>query len=165
MASLVSKCVRALLEKKWTIAFVESASAGKMCYAFATVPDSGQIVLGGMVCYHQCMKEESLGIPHDLIERHTAESAEVTRAMATHFRQRTPSDVVVALTGLTTPGGSETPEKPVGTIFIHILVKEMPIARRFEFKGTPDAIVDQAIEAAASMVLEALSHREPASVH
>lgn len=35
-------CRRALAQKRLKIAFVESASAGKMSYEFSTVPDSGE---------------------------------------------------------------------------------------------------------------------------
>lgn len=45
-------------------------------------------------------------------------------------------DIQVAVTGLTMPGGSETQEKPVGTMFIHALIKGKPVAVREVFKGT-----------------------------
>lgn len=149
----VSACCEALIEKQWTITFVESASAGKMSYEFSTVRESGKILIGGMVCYNSCMKEEVLGIPHELIETYTAESAEVTKAMANNFCKFTGADVCVALTGLTTPGGSETPQKPVGTIFVHIILPEKQIARRFYFTGEPEEILDQAIDETASLLL------------
>lgn len=153
----VSECCKALIAKGWTISFVESASAGKMSYEFSTVPDSGKILLGGMVCYHSCMKEDVLGVPHELIETHTAESAEVTEAMANNFYKYAKSDVCVALTGLTTPGGSETPQKPVGTIFIHIVFPEKQIAKRFEFGGEPHQILNQAIDATAALILNEIN--------
>jgi nicotinamide-nucleotide amidase len=153
----VLECGKALAEKKWTITFVESASAGKMSYEFSTVPESGEILIGGMVCYNACMKEEVLEIPHGLIETFTAESAEVTKAMANNFCKFAEADVCVALTGLTTPGGSETPEKPVGTIFIHIVFPDKQIPKRFEFKGSPEEIVDQAIDEAALAILNEIT--------
>lgn len=149
----VLDCSKALVAKKMTIAFVESASAGKMSYEFSTVPDSGKILIGGIVCYNACMKESVLDIPHGLIEIFTPESAEVTQAMAVNFCKFAEADVCVALTGLTTPGGSETPEKPVGTIFIHIIMPGKHISKRFEFKGSPEDIVDQAINETASVIL------------
>jgi nicotinamide-nucleotide amidase len=149
----VLNCGKALAEKGWTITFVESASAGKMSYEFSTVPESGKILIGGMVCYNVCMKEETLDIPHSLIEDFTPESAEVTKAMANNFCKFAEADVCVALTGLTTPGGSETPEKPVGTIFIHIIFPDKQIPKRFEFKGSPEEIVNQAIDQTALAIL------------
>jgi len=153
----VIACSKALVEKQWSITFVESASAGKMSYEFSTVPDSGKILIGGMVCYNACMKEDALDIPHGLIETFTAESAEVTKAMANNFCKFAEADVCVALTGLTTAGGSETPEKPVGTIFIHIILPGKQIPLRFEFKGSPEEIVNQAIDKAASVILNEIT--------
>lgn len=157
----VIACSEALAEKNWTITFVESASAGKMSYEFSTVPDSGKILIGGMVCYNVCLKEDVLDIPHGLIEAFTAESAEVTKAMANNFCKFAEADVCVALTGLTTPGGSETMEKPVGTIFMHIIFPEKQIPLRCEFKGNAREIVDQAIDKAAAVILNEISHAVP----
>jgi nicotinamide-nucleotide amidase len=152
-SSKVVACVDALLKKHWTIAFVESASAGRLSYEFSRVINSGEIFLGGLVCYHTCVKEEILDIPGEFIKKYTAESAEVTAAMATAFRQYLKADVYVALTGLTSPGGSETPDKPVGTIFIHCIFPSREVAERFEFNGDAEAIVSQAIGAVAEIII------------
>lgn len=152
----VMACARMLADNGYKIAFVESASAGKMSYEFSTAPNSGDILLGGITCYDVSLKEDALGIPHGLIETFTAESAEVTKEMALSFCRQYPVDVCVALTGLTTPGGSETEEKPVGTIFIHAVLRGSELACRFEFKGSPEQIVDQAIDATAELLYERL---------
>ncbi|MDY0988416.1 CinA family protein [Flavobacterium sp. CFBP9031] len=149
----VTACCKALIEKNLTIAFAESASAGKMCYEFSTVFNSGRILIGGMVCYHSSMKEDLLHIPWGTIEQYSAESAEVTKLMAQNFYRYINSDICVGLTGLTTPGGSESESKPVGTIFIHIIFGEIQIAKRFEFKGNPEEIINQAIDVVADLIL------------
>jgi nicotinamide-nucleotide amidase len=150
----VKECCKALATKGWTIVFVESASAGKMSYEFSTVPNSGKILIGGMICYHTCMKESVLEIPRGLINTFTPESAEVTRAMANNFSKFVEANVCVALTGLTTAGGSESREKPVGTIFICIILPNKKIEKRFEFKGDAKSIVNQAINATALEILK-----------
>ncbi|OMQ10399.1 CinA family protein [[Flexibacter] sp. ATCC 35103] len=150
----VIECCRALIAKKLTITFVESASAGKLNYEFSTVIDSGKILIGGMVCYHTSMKEDLLLIPKGTIKKHSAESSIVTQLMAQNFYRFVSSDICVALTGLTTPGGSESPEKPVGTIFVHIIFPDKEIAKRFTFAGKPESIVDQVIDAVSELILE-----------
>ncbi|MBS7254219.1 CinA family protein [Flavobacterium branchiicola] len=150
----VITCCEALIEKNLTLSFVESASAGKMCYEFSTVFNSGRILIGGMVCYHVSMKEDLLQIPWGTIEKYTAESAVVTELMAQNFHRYSKSDICVALTGLTTPGGSESSSKPIGTIFIHIILPKKEIAKRYEFKGTPENIVDQAIDTVANLIMK-----------
>jgi len=141
----VTNCVKALLSRGWTIAFAESASAGLLSYEFSMAPNSGQILLGSLVCYHECLKKGLMKIPPELIDIYTAESGQVTHAMATQLKEIVDADVSVALTGLTTPGGSESPEKPVGTIFIHILFPGDERAERFEFKGAPNEILAEAL--------------------
>ncbi|MEO8239099.1 MAG: CinA family protein [Flavobacterium sp.] len=160
MSNKVIECSKAIVKKGWTITFVESASAGKMCYEFSRVPDSGKILIGGMVCYDANMKEEMLEIPPELIEIFTPESPEVTEAMAQNFCRIISADVCVAITGLTTPGGSETPEKPVGTIFLHIIFPHKQVAKRYEFKGNDEEIVTQAIDAVASLITSELVYFE-----
>ncbi|WP_281232963.1 CinA family protein [Flavobacterium gelatinilyticum] len=153
----VTACCEALIEKNLTIAFAESASAGKMCYEFSTVFNSGRILIGGMICYHSSMKEDLLLIPWGTIEQYTAESAEVTKLMAQNFSRYINSDICVALTGLTTPGGSESESKPVGTIFIHIIFEDKEIAKRYEFQGNAEEIINQAIDTAADLILKEVS--------
>ena len=110
---LVTKSSKLLAEKELTIAFAESATAGRLSYEFSLTPDSGKILKGGLVCYDACIKEDVLDIPRELIEKFTPESAEVTKELARRLHKVVPSaDVFIAVTGLTTPGGSETPEKP-----------------------------------------------------
>ncbi|MCD0464939.1 CinA family protein [Flavobacterium sp. ENC] len=148
----VIECCEALIEKKLTICFVESASAGKLSYEFSTVMNSGRILIGGLVCYHESMKEDLLLIPKGTIKQYTAESAIVTKFMAKNFHRFVTSDICVALTGLTTPGGSESPTKPVGTIFLYFIFPHKEMARRYEFKGTPEEIVRQAIDMVATVI-------------
>lgn len=156
----VIECSKAIVKKGWKITFVESASAGRMCYEFSRVPDSGKILIGGLVCYDADMKEDILEIPPELIEVFTPESAEVTKAMAHNFCRIIASDICVAITGLTTPGGSETPEKPVGTIFLYIIFPHKQLAKRYEFKGTAEEIVTQAIDTTASLIVNELVYFE-----
>lgn len=72
--------------------------------------------------------------------------------MAIALRGFIKSDIQVTVTGLTTPGGSESAQKPIETIFIHILIGESSIALRRVFGGSPEQIVLQAIDLAARSI-------------
>ena len=139
-----------------TIAFVESATAGRVCSEFSLTNDSGKNLVGGLVCYDASLKEDLLGIPTELIQRYTPESAEVTKALAEHLRKLMKADIYVAVTGLTTPGGSETSEKPVGTMFIHVCVKEQSIPFRKTFQGNAQQIILKTVDSAARLIIDAL---------
>jgi nicotinamide-nucleotide amidase len=158
---LIIESSRIVAEEKLTLAFAESATAGRLAYEFSLTPDSGKILKGGLVCYDACIKEDTLGIPHEFIEKYTPESAEVTRELAHNLYKVIPSaDIFVAVTGLTTPGGSETPEKPVGTMFIHALVKGRDCALREVFSGSAEEVVSATIKRVALLLIENLKKIE-----
>ncbi|MFC6095410.1 CinA family protein [Flavobacterium qiangtangense] len=151
----VKACAQAIAEKKWKIAFVESATAGRMCSEFSLTAHSGDILRGGISCYEVFIKEDILKVPHELIEKHTPESAEVTASLARNAAALFRCEIVVAVTGLTAPGGSETSDKPVGTMFLHIILPGSQIAHREIFTGIPEDIVLMAIDRTAELLIEA----------
>lgn len=153
-SEIITNCSKAIADKGWNIAFAESASAGKLCTEFSLTPYSGKVLRGGIVCYEVFVKQQVLQIPQNLIEEFTPESLEVTQALAERTGFIFNSDITVALTGLTTPGGSETPEKPVGTIFLHIITPLGAISHREVFPGDAQQIIQQAAERAAKLVLD-----------
>lgn len=136
-----------------TIAFAESATAGRLAAEFALAENSGKILIGGLVCYDARVKEDILGIPVSFIEKYTPESAEVTQKLAERMRKFMQADVHVAVTGLTTSGGSETPQKPVGTMFIHLIMKDKSVGVREVFDGTPEAIIMQTVDKVAELLI------------
>jgi nicotinamide-nucleotide amidase len=140
-SEIVIKCSKAIAAKGWNIAFAESATAGRMCAEFSMTKHSGDILLGGIVCYEAFVKTQILHVSQNLIDKCTPESAEVTQILAQHASKFFNSKITVAVTGLTTPGGSETKGKPVGTFFIYILTPDKKMKRREVFKGSPEKIV------------------------
>lgn len=156
-SEIVIKCSKAIADKGWNIAFAESATAGRLCAEFSMTKYSGPILRGGIVSYEVFVKEQLLHIPHATIEKYTPESAEVTQVMALQASKIFNSKITVAITGLTTPGGSETEEKPVGTMFIHILTPGEKIKHREVFNGSPDEIVLQTIDKTAELIFNSLT--------
>lgn len=152
-STIVMQCSQALSERQLTIAFVESATAGRLSSEFSMCPESGSILKGGLVCYDASLKESILHVPKDMLRRFTPESAEVTRELAERLQTFIPADVHVAVTGLTCPGGSETPEKPVGTMFVHLCTRRKSVAIREVFTGQPEDIVLQCIDRIAELIL------------
>lgn len=154
--ALVERCVSALVEHNQSIAFAESATAGRLASEFALAEQAGKCLLGGLVCYDACIKENVLNVPKAFIEQYTAESAEVTQAITQNLSQYFEADILVGITGLIAPGGSETPEKPVGTMFIHMMMNGKGIAHREVFSGLPEQIMLKTIERVAELVLAEL---------
>jgi nicotinamide-nucleotide amidase len=155
-SSLILESCKALADHNLTITFAESATAGSLCAAYAMAPESGKVLKGGIVCYDAVLKENLLRIPPGIIKKYTPESAEVTEQLSRKLKKLIEADIYVGITGLTTPGGSETPEKPVGTIFIHLIWKDKSIGVREVYRGKPEEIVSQTIDRVARMTLDLL---------
>lgn len=150
------RCCHLLKKKQMTIAFAESATAGRLSAEFALIPDCGEILKGGIVCYDACIKQDILGVPAELVEKYTPESAEVTEEMAHRLQPFIKADIYVAITGLIMPGGSEKPGKPVGTMFIHALIGRKSIPVREVFKGSPEDIMLQTVDRVAQLLSASL---------
>lgn len=155
-SDLLLKSSKILLNHELTIATAESATAGRLAAEISLIPDCGKTLKGGIVSYDACIKEDILGVSDELIRKYTPESAEVTKDMANKLQKLIKADIYIAITGLTMPGGSETSEKPVGTMFIHALIKGKSIPIREVFKGNAEEIVLQTINRVAQLIIDEL---------
>jgi len=154
----ILNCCALLAERKLKIAFTESATAGALSSAFAFTPYSGDILLGSIVCYDADEKHKILNVPKTLIDRYTPESAEVTSEMAKNAKKLfSKADVVIAVTGLTKAGGSESPSKPVGTMFIDLIFSDAHLQLRETFNGNTHEIVNQTIKKIADEIVKKLT--------
>lgn len=153
MEQRIADCARLLAKHKLAIAFVESATAGWLCSEFALTDESGQVLKGGITCYDATLKESLLGVPHEIIEQFTPESKEVTDELALRLGKLIPANVHVAVTGLTTPGGSETREKPVGTMFVSAVINGRLVSKRYVFDGSCETIIKKTIIVAAELLI------------
>lgn len=153
----IEECGRLLSAKGINIAFAESATAGRAAMEFSLCKDSGKFLRGGIVCYDACLKEELLHVSKELIEQYTPESAEVSYAIAIGMQQLMMADIHIGITGLTASGGSETAEKPVGTMFICGIFGEFKIFDHREvFTGSPEEIILQTVERTAALLIHYL---------
>jgi len=155
--SKIISCSKIVADLGLTISFAESATAGWLCSEFALTDESGKILKGGIACYDADLKVKLLGVSKGTIDRYTPESMEVTREMAYRLRELIPSDIQVTVTGLTTPGGSETSEKPVGTMFVFALISGKEACFRKVFQGSCEEIIHQTIQATADLLIRELS--------
>ena len=156
-SQLIKDCSQTLKDLGLTIAFAESATAGRLASEFSLTEYSGRVLKGGLVCYDAEVKTDVLGIDADFIKKYTAESKEVTEELAIRLKSLIRSDIQAAVTGLTTPGGSESPEKPVGTIFIHVVIRDRSVAVMEIFEGSPEQMVLLAIDLVAKTIINELN--------
>jgi nicotinamide-nucleotide amidase len=145
-------------ERGLTLATAESCTGGLVAARLTSVPGSSDVFRGGVVSYANEVKEDALGVPREILERHGAVSAEAAAAMAQGARERLGADVAVAVTGVAGPGGG-TEVKPVGLVFVHAAGPEGDKALRIELPGDREMIRGRATAAALHLVRRLLQSR------
>jgi nicotinamide-nucleotide amidase len=148
--------VKKLKKKQLTIAMAESVTCGLAAHKLSTLPGVSEILAGSIVCYTPEVKMGLLGVPQKLIKKYSCESAQVTKSLAENLCMLIKADLHAAVTGLASPGGSETKEKPVGTIFLSVCYKNKTHNKRFLFRGTPVKIRAKACDALYKMILKCI---------
>ena len=129
---IISREVNELLwEREKTVSTAESCTGGRIAEAIIAVPGASKYFKGGIICYVNEVKENLLGVSHELLEEKTAVCEEVAIAMVKGACKTLNTDYAVAATGIAGPGGG-TKEIPVGTIWLAV--------------GTPDNVVTFKIE-------------------
>jgi nicotinamide-nucleotide amidase len=78
-------------------------------------------------------------------------SEPVAQAMAEGIRATAGVDVGVGVTGIAGPGGG-SPDKPVGTVAVAVVMPEIVRSRVFRFVGDRQLVKFQASQAALDMV-------------
>lgn len=106
---------KALLERRKTVAFAESCTAGLAASTLAQVSGISAALLEGAVCYANASKVRACGVRQETLDAHGAVSAETARELAEGIRLRSGADFGLAITGIAGPAGG-TPGKPVGLV-------------------------------------------------
>ncbi len=122
---------RLLKQRGLTLSVAESCTGGMIGMLLTEIPGSSDYFLGGVISYANSLKQELLGVAESDLQQHGAVSQQVAVALAEGVRQRTGSDLAVAVTGIAGPGGG-SPEKPVGTVWIAAVSGTQTIVERFQ---------------------------------
>lgn len=106
-----------LRAEKLRVATAESCTGGLIAGLLTEIPGSSDVVDRGFVTYSNEAKEDLLGVPRALLERHGAVSEEVARVMAEGAVKHSRAGVAVAVTGIAGPAGGSV-QKPVGLVHL-----------------------------------------------
>jgi len=121
------------------LAVAESCTGGLICHRLTSVPGASDYFDRGLVTYSNRAKQELLKVPAEVIETHGAVSAETAARMAEGAKNRSGTDIGLAVTGVAGPTGG-TRDKPVGTVFMALAAPEGVGVERFQFTGRRDQI-------------------------
>ncbi len=106
-----------LKSRALTMASAESCTGGFLAQQITSVAGSSHYFKGGVIPYHNEIKESILGVKKETLNQYGAVSEETALEMATKVRYKFGVDIGVASSGIAGPGGGSD-EKPVGTIWI-----------------------------------------------
>jgi len=140
-----------LMENKLTISVAESCTGGLISKKLTDIPGISRVFMGGIVSYSNNLKESFLGVKAETLQKYGAVSSATAIEMANGIRERSGTDLGLAVTGIAGPDGG-TPEKPVGLVYIALASKEGTHANEFRLWGDRNRIRNVASLHALDMV-------------
>jgi nicotinamide-nucleotide amidase len=155
LAALVLELCRA---RGLRIGVGESCTGGLLGARLTAIAGSSDVVLGGVIAYHNDVKQSLLDVSAALLGAHGAVSEPVAQAMAAGARARTGAEIGVGITGIAGPGGG-TEAKPVGTVWIAADVNGERRTLHSVFWGNREEVRYRAAQAALDLVRRMLTGR------
>lgn len=116
---LAAEAGRLLQDHHLSVAVAESCTGGLLGSAFTDTPGSSEYFRGGVVAYTDQVKRDQLGVPAEVLARHTSVSREVAVAMADGARARLQTDFAASVTCIAGPE-SDGSSKPIGLTYVAI---------------------------------------------
>lgn len=136
-----------LIEQGQTISCAESCTGGNIAHQLTKHSGSSAFFNGGVVAYHNHIKESVLCVKKSDLEQYGAVSKTVVEQMATGVRTLMKTDLAVATSGIAGPTGGSA-EKPVGTVWIAWAGPNGVHSKKFQFGHIRDINIISATEAA-----------------
>ena len=137
--TIAQRIGKLLLAKNLTLSVCESCTGGMLGSIITSVAGSSKYFLGGVVAYADNVKQEIVGVRSQTLQRCGAVSTAAVREMALGIKKRMRSDIGIAITGIAGPGGGSG-IKPIGTVYIAIVVRKRITMQRCLFKGSRQEI-------------------------
>ena len=155
MDALAARVGQALKAAGVKLATAESCTGGWVAQVVTSVAGSSDWFERGYVTYSNAAKNEDLGVPVAVIERHGAVSEETARAMASGALGKSGAGVALSVTGVAGPGGGSA-AKPVGTVCFAWARGGKIRSETKRFDGDRDSVRRQSVIHALQGVLELL---------
>ena len=87
------------IDGKRTVSTAESCTGGRIAAAITAKSGASTYFAGGLVAYHDEVKEQQLGVPHEMIERYGVVSRQVAEEMVRGACRLFGTDCALASTG------------------------------------------------------------------
>lgn len=136
-----------LIKNNETISCAESCTGGNIAHKLTKHSGSSSFFQGGVVAYHNHIKENVLGVNKDDLIKYGAVSKSVVEQMAIGVKKLMNTDWSVATSGIAGPTGG-TDKKPVGTVWIAWAGPHGVYSKKFQFGKIRDINIISSTEAA-----------------
>jgi nicotinamide-nucleotide amidase len=110
---------RMLRKQHATVAAAESCTGGMVSARLTELPGSSHFFRAGYVAYSDAQKRDLLGIPAEVLAKHSAVSEPVALAMAESAKRLAGATYGLSTTGYAGPDGG-TAFDPVGTVYLGV---------------------------------------------
>jgi competence/damage-inducible protein CinA C-terminal domain len=144
-----------LREKGLTLSLAESCTGGKLSSLFTAIPGCSVYYKGSVTSYANQAKIDILGVREKDINQYGAVSQTVVDQMAVGAQKLFSSDCAIAVSGIAGPDGG-TPEKPVGTVWIAVKLKDHLRSELFHFSKNRENNILRACNTGMRLLLEML---------
>ncbi len=132
-----------------SLAVAESCTGGLVSHKITNVPGSSDYFDRAVVSYSNRSKLELLDVQEDTLYDYGAVSEAVAAEMAEGVGALASTEVGLSTTGIVGPGGG-TEEKPVGLVYVGIVLRKTTWTKKFVFDGdrweNKQSAADKALE-------------------
>jgi len=140
-----------LTKKKLTISVAESCTGGLVSHRLTNVSGSSRYFVMGVIAYSNEVKAGLVGVSEKLLKERGAVSGPVAVEMARGVKFLASTDIGIGITGIAGPAGG-TKTKPVGLVYIALVIKNKRIVKELRFRGSREEIKFQASQAALDLI-------------
>lgn len=131
-----------LTERGQTLSLAESCTGGNIAKMITGIPGASNFLKGALVAYDADIKISLLGVPEEIIRKHSVVSKEVAIEMALRCKKLFGSDYSVSTTGNAGPTTDKT-DKTVGVVFIGIASPSGVYAQEFYYGSPREKVIQR----------------------
>jgi nicotinamide-nucleotide amidase len=142
--------IEMLKKREQTITFAESCTGGRIASVFTAISGASLVFNGSVVSYANEIKSKWLGVDSQKLMEYGAVSLECVEEMLRGVVKMAKAEHGIAVSGIAGPTGG-TAEKPVGTVFIGVIINGRITVEHCCFRGDRGSIQEQATDHAITL--------------
>ena len=139
-------------EKKLTLSCAESLTGGLFAHTITSIPGVSKLFKGGVVTYWNEAKANVISVSKETIDEYGVVSSECASEMARGVKNLFNTDVAISFTGNAGPTSMEG--KPVGLVYIGVIIKDTVFTFEYMFEGNRNQIREACVKQGIKKILE-----------